>query len=117
VASSSLIRLMHSSPTCMRKIEPTTVFKRDFKREGKGPNRIVLEADLKQVITDLANNVPLAAKHRDHPLAGNWKEYRDCHIRPDLVLIYRLIEGGEDIEANPSRLILARLGSHSELDL
>ena len=101
----------------MRKIETTTVFKRDFKREGKGLHRSVLDSDLKQVITALANDVPLAPKHRDHPLTGNWKEYRDCHVRPDLVLIYRLIEGGEDMEDNPPRLILARLGSHSELDL
>jgi mRNA interferase YafQ len=101
----------------MRKIELTTAFKRDFKREGKGPHRTVLDTDLKRVITALANDMPLAAKHRDHPLTGKWKDYRDCHVRPDLVLIYRLIEGSEHIEDNPHRLILARLGSHSELDL
>ena len=100
------------SPIFMRKIELTTAFKRDFKREGKGPHRAVLDTELKQVITALANDVPLAAKHRDHPLTGNWKDYRDCHVRPDLVLIYRLMDGTED-----NRLILARLGSHSELDL
>ena len=99
----------------MRKIEPTTAFKRDFKREGKGQHRAVLDTDLKQVITALANDVPLAAKHRDHPLTGNWKDYRDCHVRPDLVLIYRLAGGGT--EDNPARLVLVRLGSHSELDL
>ena len=55
----------------MRKIEPTTA----FKREGKGQHRAVLDTDLKQVITALANDVPLSAKHRDHTLAGNWKDY------------------------------------------
>ncbi|NJR72502.1 MAG: type II toxin-antitoxin system YafQ family toxin [Gammaproteobacteria bacterium] len=100
----------------MRKIEPTSAFKRDFKREGKGLHRAVLDTDLKQVITDLANDVPLAAKHRDHTLTGNWKEYRDCHVKPDLILIYRLIDS-DGKEDNPARLVLARLGFHSELDL
>jgi len=100
----------------MRKIEPTTAFKRDFRRAEKGSNRALLDTDLKQVITALVNDVPLAAKYRDHPLTGNWQDYRDCHVRPDLVLVYRLIAGG-GTEDNPARLVLARLGSHSELDL
>jgi len=92
----------------MRKIEVTTAFKRDFKRESKGPHRAILDTDLKQVITLLAGDMSLPVKLRDHALTGNWKDYRDCHVRPDLMLIYRL---------DPERLILARLGSHSELDL
>ncbi len=100
----------------MRKIELTTAFKRDFKREGKGPHRVVLDTDLKQVIAALANNVPLAAKHRDHALTGNWKDFRDCHVRPDLVLIYRPMDG-DGTSDNPDCLVLARLGSHAELDL
>lgn len=100
----------------MRTIEPTTAFRRDFKREGKGIHRAVLDTDLKQVIMALANDAPLAAKYRDHTLTGNWKDYRDCHVRPDLVLIYRLMNGG-GTEDNSARLVLARLGSHSELDL
>lgn len=100
----------------MRKIETTTGFKRDFKREGKGQHRAVLDTELKLVITALANDGQLAAKHRDHALAGDWKDYRDCHVRPDLVLIYRLMNG-DGTDGNPTRLVLARLGSHSELDL
>ncbi|MDO4795541.1 MAG: type II toxin-antitoxin system YafQ family toxin [Brachymonas sp.] len=98
----------------MRKIEPTTAFKRDFKRETKGPHRAVLDTDLKQIIAALAADTPLPAKHRDHALTGNWKDYRDCHVRPDLVLIYRLMDADAE---NPARLVLARLGSHSELRL
>lgn len=93
----------------MRTIEPTTAFRRDFKREGKGPHRGALHTDFRQIIEVLAADIPLEARHRDHALTGQWKDYRDCHVKPDLVLIYRLI--GED------RLILARLGSHSQLDL
>ena len=100
----------------MRKIELTNAFKRDFKREAKGQHRRVLDTELKQVISDLANGKPLAVKYRDHTLTGGWKEYRDCHVRPDLVLIYRLT-GGDDMGDFPACLVLARLGSHSELDL
>ncbi|PYE90555.1 type II toxin-antitoxin system YafQ family toxin [Phyllobacterium leguminum] len=93
----------------MRKIERTTAFKRDFKRIASGPHRKLLNTDVRKIIEALATDTPLEPRHRDHALTSNWKDYRDCHIRPDLVLIYRLI--GED------RLILARLGSHSQLDL
>jgi mRNA interferase YafQ len=51
----------------------------------------------------------LAAKYRDHALTGDWREFRDCHIRPDLVLIYR--------KSDPDTLQLVCLGSHSELGL
>lgn len=98
----------------MRKIEITTAFKRDFKRESKGPHRDILDTDLKQIIELLAGDMPLPAKHRDHALTGNWKDYRDCHVKPDLVLIYRRFDA--DTEKRP-RLVLARIGSHSELDL
>lgn len=100
---------MRCSMTCMRTIERTTAFKRDFKREAKGPHRGVLDTDLRSLIEALAKDLPLPERHRDHALIGDWKDYRDCHVKPDLVLVYRRI--GFD------RLILARLGSHSELDL
>lgn len=100
----------------MRAIEVTTAFRRDFKREGKGRHRAILDTDLKTIITALANDEPLEPKHRDHALTGNWKDYRDCHVKPDLVLIYRLM-GAITEGDTPARLILARLGSHSELDL
>jgi mRNA interferase YafQ len=93
----------------MRTIERTTAFKRDFKREAKGPYRALLDTELRQIIISLANDIPLDGRHRDHALITAWKNYRDCHVKPDLVLIYRYI--GDD------RLILARLGSHSQLDL
>ena len=51
----------------------------------------------------------LAEKHRDHALTGDWKDHRDCHIRPDLVLIYR--------KPDPDTLQIVRLGSHSQLGL
>lgn len=93
----------------MRKIEYTTQFKRDFKREKKGKHQVVLDSIFTDIIEALAQDSPLAAKHRDHALSNNWDDHRDCHIKPDLVLIYR--------KPNKSTLQLVRLGSHSELSL
>ncbi|WP_375645096.1 MULTISPECIES: type II toxin-antitoxin system YafQ family toxin [unclassified Bartonella] len=75
-------------------IERTTISKRDFKREMKGRYRHLLDIDLRQIIAALAIDQPLEPRYHDYALTGNWSNYRDCHIRPDLVLIYRLI--GQD---------------------
>ena len=57
----------------------------------------------------LISDEPLPEKYQDHPLTGEWNDHRDCHIKPDFVLIYRLVGDGV--------LQLERLGSHSELSL
>ena len=44
---------------------------------------------VEEVVKLLADDKPLAPRNYDHPLSGNWKDHRDCHIKPDLVLIYR----------------------------
>lgn len=88
----------------MRAIETTTRFKRDYKRELKSDHE--LPDKLTPVIDLLATDATLPEKLSDHPLQGDWKGFRDCHIKPDLVLIYTKSEGV---------LSLARLGSHSEL--
>ena len=48
-----------------------------------------METDFVAVVKVLANDETLDARHRDHALTGPWQDHRDCHIRPDLVLIYR----------------------------
>ena len=93
----------------MRTIERTTQFKRDFKRERKGRHRTTVQDDLIAVVTDLASDRSLAPHLRDHALTGNWRDHRDCHVKPDLVLIYRLV--------GDATLQLVRLGSHSELGI
>lgn len=93
----------------MRTISRTSRFKKDYKREARGRYRATLDADLLGAVSLLAENIPLRENLRDHPLTGEWADYRDCHIKPDLVLIYRL--------PDPERLELVRLGSHSELSL
>ena len=72
----------------MRTIEHTTTFKKDFKREQKGQHRKTLEHLLSDVLTLLVEDKPLPIARRDHSLGGNWEGYRDCHVKPDLVLIY-----------------------------
>jgi mRNA interferase YafQ len=68
-----------------------------------------LEADLSAIVKLLATDTPLLPSHRDHPLINSWKDHRDCHIKPDLILIYR--------KPDSETLELVRLGSHSELGL
>lgn len=93
----------------MRTIEWTTQFKRDFKREAKGRYRTSLDEALFPVIECLAKDEILEARYVDHALSNNWKNHRDCHIKPDLVLIYQ--------KPTPKLMRLIRLGSHSELGL
>jgi mRNA interferase YafQ len=93
----------------MRTIEHTTQFKKDYKREAKGQHRATLAQDFLSTVNALANDQLLAERHHDHALAGEWKDHRDCHIKPDLVLIYR--------KPDERRLQLVRLGSHAELSL
>ncbi|MEQ3708470.1 type II toxin-antitoxin system YafQ family toxin [Sulfitobacter sp. 1A05707] len=88
----------------MKALDTTTKFRRDLKREAKtNPD---IQEFLKPVISDLLEGKTLPEKMKDHPLSGEWKDHRDCHVKPDLVLIYKT-----DDEA----VTLVRLGSHSEL--
>lgn len=91
----------------MRTLDRSSAFKRDYKREAKGQHRASLENSLRLVLVALTTDQPLEARYRDHDLSGDWAGYRECHIKPDLLLIYR--------KSEPSTLRLARLGSHSEL--
>jgi mRNA interferase YafQ len=93
----------------MRTIKYTTKFKRDYKREKRSGRHKDLDELIKSTTALLANNMPLPFHYYDHPLSGQWKDHRDCHIKPDLVLIYR--------EPDDKTIQLVRLGSHSELSL
>ena len=93
----------------MREIERTTQFRRDYKREARGRHRASLDADLIAVLGPLMRDEALPNRYRDHSLGGNWAGFRDCHVKPDLVLIYE--------KPDDTTLRLVRLGSHSELGL
>jgi mRNA interferase YafQ len=85
--------------------KPTTKFKQDVerqKRRGKDTDK------LRAIIESLCHHRPLDPKHRDHALTGDWKGWRDCHVEPDWVLVYKRDAG---------KLILGRTGTHSDLGL
>lgn len=71
----------------MRTIDRTKKFKRDLKRELAGAHGKNLSDLLHAVVGLLVADTPLPLRHRDHPLSGEWTDHRDCHVKPDLVLI------------------------------
>ena len=89
----------------MRRIERTTAFWRDFRREQQGRHRN-LDKAVADIVRMLATDTPLPERNRDRALSGNWSGYRECQVKPDLLLIY---------EKTGDVLRLIRLGSHSEL--
>lgn len=91
----------------MRRIERTNTFRRDFRREKRGQHRRDVDALLTIAVSLLASDKPLPEKNRDHALAGEWNDFRECHLKPDLLLIYR--------KQDPDVMQLVRMGSHSEL--
>jgi mRNA interferase YafQ len=91
----------------MRRIERTNAFRRDFKREMRGQHRHDVEELLASAISSLVEDKPLAEKNRDHTLTGEWQDFRECHLKPNLLLIYR--------KPDADVLQLVRMGSHSEL--
>lgn len=88
------------------KLFVTNSFKNDFKRIKKRGYDLSL---LDEIVNMLLQGYPLPPKNKDHELTGNWKGYRECHIQPDWLLVYEIIE---------ERLILSLTGTgtHSDLD-
>lgn len=86
-------------------VKLTSQFKKDYKNAIKRHLPIEL---LDDIIKALANGETLPEKNRDHPLSGNWKGHRECHIMPDWLIIYR-------IENDILVLTLSATGSHSDL--
>lgn len=88
-----------------RQIVWTTQFKKDYKLAIKrGLNVTLLDDCIRMLVAD----EKLPSKFRDHNLSGRWTGFRECHIEPDWLLIYRI----DDAAVN---LVLARTGSHSDL--
>ncbi|WP_394981016.1 type II toxin-antitoxin system YafQ family toxin [uncultured Helicobacter sp.] len=83
-------------------------FSKKFKKEYKKALKQGYANKVDSIIEKLANDEALESKHRDHALKGEYLGYRECHIEPDLLLIYKK---QEDILV----LVCFRLGSHSEL--
>lgn len=75
--------------------------------EGNASPSRDVETLLPEIVGQLADDKPLKEKHRDHGLGGDWKGHRECHLKPDLLLIYK--------RPDQTTLRLVRMGSHSEL--
>ena len=93
----------------MREIKMTHKFRKDLEREYRGRYREIIDKIIDDVTFELADNRNLALKYRDHDLKGKWRGFRECHLKPDLLLIYQ--------KQNENILLLVRMGSHSELGL
>jgi len=87
------------------KIERTSRFKKDYKLIKKRGYDVRL---LEEVVSILAKGEPLPAEYLDHPLKGGYKDCRKCHVTPDWLLIYEVVE-------NTLKLYLTRTGTHSDL--
>ena len=86
-------------------VKLTNKFKKDYKiieKQGKNIKKLL------EVIEVLADGEQLDSKYKDHSLIGNYKGYRECHVRPDLLLIYK-------IKKKELELLLFRIGTHSDL--
>ena len=93
----------------MRTIKRTAQFRRDFKQVKRSEHGSQIDALLLAALKLLATDAPLPLRYTDHALKGEFNDCRDCHLRPDLVLVYR--KRGEDA------LELVRIGSHARLEL
>ena len=87
----------------MLTIIETSIFRRDLKRLKKRHKDL---QKLSDIVYKLANNTALESKHKPHPLVGNWKPKWECHIEPDWLLIYHVVD---------DELRLVRTGTHSDL--
>lgn len=89
-----------------RDIITASKFRKEYRNaEKQGKNMALLD----WIIDELASDNPLPQKHCDHALVGNWKGFRECHITPDWLLVYR------KTDENGLILVLSRLNTHSEL--
>jgi mRNA interferase YafQ len=87
----------------MKGLRLKSTFKRDLKRVSRQHKEIAL---LEKVVNSIRNGEFSAESHRDHSLKGDWVGWRECHIQPDWLLIYKVTE---------TEVFLARTGTHADL--
>lgn len=88
----------------MKKLKPTTKFKKDYKRFRNNPKKL---EKLFDILKKLENEIPIPAEYAPHMLTGDYKGYMECHIEGDFLLIW--------FDPDTEEIDLVRLGSHSEL--
>ena len=94
------------------RIKFSKAFKRAYKKIKHNSD---LSELLQKIIIKLANDEKWNAKYNDHSLSGNYKDYRECHIKPDLLLIYKKENNASNGRLPTLILMCIALGSHSEL--
>lgn len=77
-----------------------------FKRDLKKHHLALIDEGWAEVSYCLLHTLPIPEKYKDHALTGEWSGFRDCHIKPDLVLIYKIVDGN---------IQLHHLNTHSEI--
>ena len=93
----------------MRTVKRTAQFRRDFRRVKRTVHGGHLEETLLAALELLAADAAMPARYVDHPMKGDFRDCRDCHLRADLVLVYRK-RGADWLE-------LVRIGSHMQLGM
>lgn len=89
----------------MLRIKFSKTFKRSYKKISDDDKAVFI-----RVLHKLCNGEPLEAKYKDHALKGKYANYKECHLKPDLLLIYKILE-------NELVLQCINIGSHSKLNL
>ena len=87
----------------MYEVITSKLYRKQYKKISVGDRALI-----NQAVKILANGEPLEPRYKDHPLIGNYIGFRECHIKPDLLLVYEIRDGVLE-------LYLAATGSHSEL--
>lgn len=87
-------------------IEYTRAFQKDYARELRGRYSKTVVQDLKKALAFLENEQLLPTGYKDHDAQGEWEDHRECHLKPNLLLVYQIVG---------STLFLARLGSHTRI--
>lgn len=88
----------------MKKLKPTTKYKKDYKRIRNNSKKV---KELFEVLRMLENEIPIPAEYDPHMLTGNYTGHMECHIEGDFLLIW--------FDPDTDEIDLVRLGSHSEL--
>lgn len=88
----------------MKKLKPTSQYKKDYKRFRNNPVKI---QKLFKILQLLQSEIPIPAEYSPHSLTGNYSGYMECHIESDFLLIW--------YDPHSDQIDLVRLGSHSEL--
>lgn len=89
----------------MRKVEYTGQFKRDLRLSERRHKNLV---SLQKIMKLIENEKPLDLRLKDHSLSGNWSSYRELHIEPDWLLIYKIL-------TDKNTVVFVRTGTHSDL--